>query len=329
MRVMLQTLKTFRLATVQVWRWLKWVLFALSAWYMYTIFSGNQLKSIVISISDTLTSTSAQLLLGATLLLSAMNWSIEAYKWKLLVRKFQSIRFIQSIQAILAGTTVSLRVPNRTGEYLGRVLFIRQENRIRAILATFVGSLAQLLITLIAGIFGLLIYNFHRIPALPWIGELALGIISISLLLVFYFNIRIVRKLIPKRRNIRFIRKWLSVYKSYTSADLAKVLLLSLGRYFIFSLQYYLLLLFFGVDIPAYLALPTIALAFFIQTVIPSNGLTELSSRGITSALFLPFTPNLLPVAAAAYSLWIINLLLPSIAGLVLLLPARRRNAIS
>jgi hypothetical protein len=73
-------------------------------------------------------------------------------------------------------------------------------------------------------------------------------------------------------------------------------------------------------------AASAIVLMFFIQTVIPSNGITELSLRGLVTGIFINFTHDLFPVAAATYSLWIINLLAPGIAGLMMLLFARGKQ---
>jgi hypothetical protein len=325
-RTLIHTSAWRRISALQGWRILKWAISILSAWYLYHIFSGAQFHHLLLTLPLVLSTKSGILLLAVTFCLMTCNWGFEAYKWTLLVRKFQPISFFNSIKAVLAGTTVSLWVPNRSGEYLGRVLFVKPENRIKGVLATLVGSLGQLVVTLVLGIIGLLIYTRPILPYLLWLGELALGLLCMLLILVAYFNLPRVRKLLPKTRWAKSFRKYMALYKRYHSQDLAVMLVLSFTRYAIFTTQFYLLLKVFGIDLPLIYAAPTIVLMFFIQTVIPSNGISELSLRGLVTALFIPYTANLLGVAAATYSLWFINLLAPGLAGLFMLLLARSKQ---
>ena len=76
-----------------------------------------------------------------------MNWGIEAVKWRYLIRKLKKLSFIKSFTAILSRVTISTFLPNRTGEYLGRVYILDKANRIHGILITIVGSISQLLVT--------------------------------------------------------------------------------------------------------------------------------------------------------------------------------------
>ena len=87
--------------------------------------------------------------------LMLVNWGIEARKWQLAIRRIQPIPFQKALKAIFTGTTLAFFTPNRMGEYMGRILYIEKGKRIQAVSLTIVCSMAQLLVTLSAGLVGL------------------------------------------------------------------------------------------------------------------------------------------------------------------------------
>jgi uncharacterized membrane protein YbhN (UPF0104 family) len=91
------------------------------------------------------------------MLLMILNWSIESVKWKLSVKKIQEVSFIRAFKAVLSGVSFSVSTPNRMGEYLGRILYMDEGNRLKTVSTTIVGSISQLIITLLMGCIGLLI----------------------------------------------------------------------------------------------------------------------------------------------------------------------------
>src|SRR6266498_1083351 len=89
------------------------------------------------------------------IILMLMNWSMEAMKWKISIQRIQPVSFLKSFRAVLSGISFSVNTPNRIGEYLGRVLYMEEGNRLRAVSLTIVCSMSQLIITLFAGLIGL------------------------------------------------------------------------------------------------------------------------------------------------------------------------------
>ena len=65
------------------------------------------------------------------------------------------MKFGQSIKAIFSGLSVSFLTPNRTGEFLGRIIFIPKVNRIKASIITFICNYSQLLTTITIGLVSL------------------------------------------------------------------------------------------------------------------------------------------------------------------------------
>ena len=104
-------------------------------------------------IQASLTSSKIFLLAGVILLMLA-NWSIEAVKWKLSVSAIHPVGFVQSFKAILSGVSFSVTLPNRIGEYAGRLLFLPDGKRLKAVANTVGGSISQLLVTLLSGLAG-------------------------------------------------------------------------------------------------------------------------------------------------------------------------------
>ena len=56
----------------------------------------------------------------------------------------------------MSGLSVSLAMntPNGSGEYFGRILYVKEGNRLRAITLTLVGSISQLIVTMVLGTIG-------------------------------------------------------------------------------------------------------------------------------------------------------------------------------
>ena len=95
--------------------------------------------------------------LVTVVLLMFINWSIEAIKWKISVSEIQKVSFTKALKAVLSGVSFSVSTPNRVGEYLGRVLYMDEGNRLKTISVTIAGSISQLIITLLMGLTGLII----------------------------------------------------------------------------------------------------------------------------------------------------------------------------
>lgn len=100
--------------------------------------------------------------------LALVNWGLEARKWQLLLMPVQQMSFFRAYKSVLSGVALSLNTPNRMGEYGGRILYVQEGSRIKAISLSIAGSISQLIITLAVGCGGLayLLYfqNAHSGP---------------------------------------------------------------------------------------------------------------------------------------------------------------------
>lgn len=276
-------------------------------------------------------------LLIPVLLLTIINWLMEAKKWHHLVSKFESIPLWRAFKATIAGTCFSLFTPNRVGEFVGRVIFISPVGRSKAVFATIVGSIAQFLITILMGSVGALWFLLSNVEV---VGMKGLGmdlVLSLSLILAFicalvYFHPSTIRGLFA---NIRWLRKWrqaILVLDRYDRGSLLVVLMLSAMRYLVFSTQFVMLLYVFEVDITMTSAYCAVFLVYLISTILPTVIFSELGVRELVAwSVMGAFTTNEVGIVAASFVLWVINLLIPAAIGafIVLLTPVEVSTDVS
>lgn len=266
------------------------------------------------------------------ILLMLANWSFEALKWRAVIRHIENISFFRAFKAILSGLSVSLAMntPNGSGEYVGRILYIKEGNRIRAITLTFVASISQLIITMLLGTVGLFLiqdhfYNVTKqifVLSLPIVNIITYGSICITVALAsVYFEISWLIRLLEK---IPFVAKYsffIQKLEDFTRPELLKILTISFMRYSVFVVQYLLLMQVFKVDIPWWSGCWLIAVMFLVLAVIPTIALAELGVRGkISIFLFGVFSTNTIGIVLTATSIWLINLVVPALAGSLFIL---------
>jgi hypothetical protein len=301
----------------------------LTLWYLYRhVWLDADFRRSLVLLKGAISGIKAVTILSTTVLLIGFNWGFEAMKWKVLVGKFHRVSFATSCKAVLAGMSVSLWIPNRTGEYLGRVLYVPANLRLKGILATLVGSLAQLIVTLIMGSLGLMYYALFNLQNYYlFTGICLLSVVLGTVLIFLYFHIQKVRGFIPNYHWLAPARKYARLYKLYSSAELGAVLNYSLLRYFVFCSQFLLLAWLFGAPLSLIPGFCSLFLIYLIQTAVPTTALSELGVRGVTTAFFFKlYTANIAGVLAASYTLWFINLALPGLFGLVFLFLARLKK---
>ena len=296
------------------------------------VFFKTGFPELMRSLRDDIFSPEFQRQLILVLFLMLVNWSIEAYKWKFLISKIERISFFRAFQAVLTGVSISSFTPNRIGEYFGRVFILRKASHIEGILITILGSMSQLLVTVITGTLSLLVflpaYFPHAIYANGYIyyGLIFLVILLDLLLLGMFFNVSFLSALKEKllRNGLKKLRLYFRVFGFFHNKELVFLIFLSFSRYVVFSFQFFLLLRMFAVPLPIFNALVLISLIYFIMAIIPTIALTELGIRGSVAVYFFghylsqgfPVTDGFnLGIFSASTMLWMINLGIPALAG--------------
>jgi Lysylphosphatidylglycerol synthase TM region len=263
-----------------------------------------------------------------TLSLMPINWATETLKWLPLIKVTEPISFKTGYKAVLAGVTFSLFMPNRVGEFGGRILFLRRRNALKGMFTTFVGSWAQQTVLITFGFFGFAYFliDLWKVELYVLQAVVFIGLITIALLFFLFLNLEMT---VPVFKKIRFLYRFprliksVNVIRQYKRRDLAKTLMWAFIRYAIYSLQYYMMLRFFGIDVPILRGLSCIATIYLLQTSIPLPPMVSLLARGeVAIKIWGLFQANEISILAATFTLWVINLILPSFIGLILILNA-------
>ncbi len=264
------------------------------------------------------------------LVLMIFNWGLEARKWQKLVKPLEDVSFIRAFGAILSGVSLAINTPNRIGEYGGRMLYLKNGNKLKSIAATIVGSFSQLIVTVIFGLIGLMFYMVRFAPATgssylaPTIwGKILIGALAIIcvLIIMLYFRLEIILSVFKKVRFLRKASVFVQIIGRYSAADLRYLLLLSALRYVVFSAQYLILLDALGMEFLWWQAFLLNSIIYLVMAVVPTIAIAELGVRGKVSIYFLGLlSSNTVAIAAATGGIWFINLFLPAVLGSVLLL---------
>ena len=250
--------------------------------------------------------------------LMVANWGFEAFKWQYLLKAVYPVSRGTAFKAVLSGVSVSALLPNRVAEYLGRIFYIPAYCRIKAIIVTIVGSMAQLLVSIVLGSLAFIAYQYYPFEAAPLNLYILLVLILLLniLLLLGYFNIPLIVANIPDQGYFRKVAQYLRLVTVYHPYSLWKVLQWAGLRYAVFAGQFYLLLYTFQVPVSLMEGAIALPVVFLAQTLIPTIALAEVGIRGATAVHFIGvFGGSEVGILAATYSLWLINILLPALLG--------------
>jgi len=299
---------------------IKLLILILLLWFSYQqIFERadfNELKSTLLSA----VSSEFYILLVLAVFLMFLNWSLEAEKWRRLMRPLEIITFRKALASIFAGVTLAIFTPNRIGEYGGRMWLLKEADPGETVAVTILGSLSQLLITFLLGSLALLIYvgsGHSHLDLNIWLllvlfSPLAIGSIYL------YFDPKKLLNLLPNRSFLDMIKRKAEIIETFDNQELRITLGFSLLRYLVFTAQYLIFLKMFGVGIDALQLIPLIMQIFLFQTIVPTFAVTELGIRGgIALSLLGALSLNKLGILSASFGLWFLNLMLPALIGLI------------
>ncbi len=264
------------------------------------------------------------------ILLLFANWSIEARKWQLLMRPVQRVSFLTSVKAILSGLALSLFLPNGFGEYPARALYMKEGNRLRSVALNIAGSMAQLIITLVAGIISLIYlkeYSWNKAEEIQGLSILWLnGIISMIimgtlLLIITYFRLSWLTRLAEKISFVYRYRYLIECLETFHWKELTRILLLSCIRFVVFVVQYILVLHMFEVKIDVVSAICTTCVLFLFLAILPTIPFADVGIRGEAGRqLFGLLTPDVFGIVVTIATIWFVNLIIPSAIGSLFLL---------
>ena len=297
-----------------IFKIIKWLVPAFIALILYKKFYQNPSVSL-----DLLNSSLKSLdwyWLPMIFIFSILNWGVETRKWQYLICKIELQSFPVAFKSVLAGVAVAQLLPYRTGEYLGRLAYVKDDNKIDAGILSVVGSFTQLLITLT---FGSVAFFVIRPLEIPYSFAISFAALSVLLILGYYH--------LPQFGALRRTGLFITIRNAMAllkHRDMLRLISFSLLRYFLFLMPYAMLAIHFNLinSHNIYMAMLSVSCIYFLQTVSPNFILTDLAIRISVPALV--FSGSLEASSGLDYLpgmiIYLFNIVIPMILGAVILI---------
>ncbi len=296
----------------------KWIIVVLAySFLIYKLVSFNQYPEFFKQLRAT--SGGEWGWLAGVFLLLPFNLLLESYKWKLLVARIQRISILQAFKAFLSGISTGFFTPNRVGELVGRILFLKPKNRKAGAILSLVNSLTQNLIMALCGIPAAIVFYLNKNQFLNTEIIRYILVLLIGLFVLGGFLFMLPR--ISSRINIQSkISAYISFLSEYTTVELMKIMGLTMIRYFIFCLQFWFMLYFFGINLTPVQALIAIPTTYLFVSFTPSFAFAEAAVRSSYAVIFIgAFSNHEIGIMLAGISIWLVNFVIPMLFGSVVM----------
>jgi hypothetical protein len=318
----------------KMYSWLEWsikiLVFGGLSWLIYDrVWKMNSELHYLENISHNFSNGNSLYLLFCVLL-SPLNWLLEARKWSFLTSVFQKLSWKNISESIFAGITLGILTPSRLGEYGGRLLHINSLNRSKAIYAYFLSSLSQNIPIILFGSISVITY-FSKNYAYSFWASFSFGVLMLllsCLLLFIFFQNEGVWGLIKK---IPFLNKKLSSVTiiGYDASILSKVLSMSTIRYVIYLSQYVILLNYFNIDVSVVEAFIGVCVIYLFQSGLPLPPALSLIARAeLALIIWQAYDTDKIAILSVPILLWVINLLIPGLIGGLIILQTNFKNLV-
>ena len=309
--------------------WLLKILIFVVAWsyVVYKLATMEQDFSVIFSDGNFSIS-----LFAVVCILMFANWGAESLKWQKLVNCGQKISYRKAVSGVLVGLPLALITPNRVGEIGGRAIVL-DKGRKNAVVATFLGSMTQLASTLIFGVLGVMVYLLFfphtvGVESAAWISLLI--VVALVVVLLVCRDQRWLRRLALKLVGRKMYVAFLRAMRLYRIGDIFRVLIISLLRYCVFSMQFGLLIRMLIPELSVVEIFVGITLTYLFTTVIPTTVLGEIGIRGsVAMFVFGAFTKHVAVIFQISLLIWIINIAVPTLAGSLILLSLRQKKHVN
>lgn len=264
--------------------------------------------------------------IALALALLPANVGLEAYRWHRLVRRLApEVRFRQTLGAVLSGYPLGLVTPGRLGDYAGRSFYLRHAPAWDLAALTFAERMATLGCTLAVGLASLVPFLMTQtgLPVLAWATVCGVGGVATGVFVYLLLHPQAAKRLFAAVLPERFAPR-LEVLDAFDQHDARSLLGLSALRYAIFSAQFVVLVFAFAPGAAWFQTAVGVVLVFFAKSAVPSFTLADLGIREGAAVYFL----GALGIGAAAafnaaFLLFCVNLLVPSLVGMPFVLRLR------
>jgi hypothetical protein len=258
--------------------------------------------------------------LALVLLLMPVNWGIECYKWKCITTQIESISYNKAIKSVFSGICVGNIAPGRAMEFLAKIVFFKHQNRPTITVLHFINGMFQMLITVTVGIFSIA-YKLGKVNQSSYFIYIVL-IGGLCLILFFCWAILNVSYIQQKLKFIKWFKKMEDAqHIHFTKTLITKLISLSIIRYAVFTTQFYLIYDALSPQNNIIQVFMSIAAYFTLTSLIPMISVIEPAIRAaIAIFVFNNTGDDTITVVFASTFVWVINVVIPSIIGYVIIL---------
>ncbi|HPM59453.1 MAG TPA: lysylphosphatidylglycerol synthase transmembrane domain-containing protein [bacterium] len=260
-------------------------------------------------------------------LLLALNLFFQFKRWEMLVRQVQPrAPKRQILSSLLSGITLGFITPGRVGEF-GRAFFIDGTDWPKLLGLTLLDKSYAFMTLLFLGLVGMLPYLRREVELLVWMPLIIIALAFFALLFLLLLHPPFLAGILKKFRKLwehrRKVAQIVSSLEQVPPRLAVRISLLALGQVFTYLLQFYLLIRAFS-PLPLLRGIQALMATLWVKTMLPIS----IGDLGVRESAAIYFLGELGVAQAAAFDgsllLFFINVLLPALAGLILLL---RRDA--
>jgi len=245
------------------------------------------------------------------ILLVLPNYYLEITKWKILGRQLEERDFATATAEVLRGLKLGVVTPLMAGDYLGRSMDFKKENRFSAVLLNLYNSFTQTWTALLFGSLAFLLWYFREKAPLYFLPALVLSVTTLAGL-AFLYGIRpaILQKWPLAKKYIAAFSLPLSVKN--------RVIGLSVLRSIIYNLQYTCFYAGFGISLDPVIFFIGINLLLLVKTV--GGGLNifgDLTLRELVSLHFFKlYHVDERFILVATFAVWFFSVFIPVWIGM-------------
>lgn len=256
-------------------------------------------------------------------LLLSLNLFFQYRRWELLVHRVQPDVPRRTIfSSLLTGITLGFITPGRVGEF-GRAFFISGADWARMLGLTLLDKLYAFLILYFLGLIGMIPVLQADVELLVWMPLMMVALFFFALLFMLMLHPPFVAAILKKFRH-RWehrgkIRQIVHSFEQVPPRLALAIALLALAQVCTYLTQFYLFVRAFA-PLPLLKGTQALMATLWVKTMLPIS----IGDLGVRESAAIFFLGELDVPAAAAFDgsllLFLVNVLLPAMAGLVLLL---------
>ena len=278
------------------------------------VFIYLQIKTEIKSISNVIEnidwSATSILILILLLFLMICNWLTESLKWKFLINRIAIVTNRNAFSAILNGLAFGLFTPFKVGDVIARIAHIDSKDKNKALGSVLIARSSQMVTTILFGCFGLLYFPYISINAF-------LLLLIMVVTVTVYYRLEIIVPIIKRIGVLTNYIKYVEVLNDYGVKDFSISLSMSILRYAIILTQYLLMFKFFNIELGIADILISVSIVMFVKSILPlMSVLGDFGIRELVAIYVLNFYGiNSIEVLLVTISIWLINVILPSLIG--------------